>query len=82
MHLIIAVVVTFEGNTCYVTLSDVTTEEQLKALVGKPVTYQGAIGEASKGTIVGLDGDFLVVNFQEGAAIPGQGSQVRIHDEG
>ena len=79
--MIIAVVVTFEGNTCYVTMSDPTTEEQLKSLVGKPVTYQGAIGEASKGTIVGLDGDFLIVNFVEGAAIPGQGSQVRIHNE-
>ena len=80
--MIIAVVVTFEGNTCYVSLSDLTTEEQRKALVGKPVTYQGAIGEASKGRIVSLDGDFLIVNFEEGSAIPGQGSQVRIHDEG
>ncbi len=79
--MIIAVVVTFEGNTCYVTMSDPTTEEQLKALVGKPVTYQGAVGEASKGTITGIDGDFLIVNFVEGAAIPGQGSQVRIHNE-
>lgn len=79
--MIIAVVVTFEGNTCYVTMSDPTSEEQLKSLVGKPVTYQGAIGEASKGTITGIDGDFLIVNFVEGSAIPGQGSQVRIHDE-
>ncbi len=79
--MIIAVVVTFEGNTCYVSLSDSTSEDQLKTLVGKPVSYQGAIGEASKGRIVGADGDFLIVHFEEGSAIPGQGSQVRIHDE-
>ncbi len=80
--MIIAVVVTFEGNTCYVSLSDPTDEDQLKALIGKTVSYQGAIGEASKGKITGVDGEFLIVNFEEGSAIPGQGSQVRIDDEG
>lgn len=79
--MIIAVVVTFEGNTCYVSLSDPASEEQLRPLVGKPVYYQGAKGEASRGSIAGIDGDFLIVNFEEGSAIPGQGSQVRIHDE-
>ena len=74
----IGVVITFDdaANKAWITLS----ESDLNRYVGHEASFQFSKTKDFKGKVLGIEDDFLVVQFEEQPLGLGQGSQVSIAD--
>jgi len=74
----IGVVITFDdvANKAWITLS----EPDLNQYVGHEASFQFSKTKDFKGKVLGIEDDFLVVQFSEQPLGLGQGSQVSIAD--
>jgi len=74
----IGVVITFDDAEykAWVTVS----ESNLDQFIGHEASFQFSKTKDFKGTVLGVEDDFLVVKFQEQPLGLGQGSQVSIAD--
>jgi hypothetical protein len=74
----IGVVITFDdaANKAWITLS----ESDLNRYIGHEASFQFSKTKDFKGTVLGIEDDFLLVQFEEQPLGQGQGSQVSIAD--
>jgi len=74
----IGVVITFDdvANKAWVTVS----EPDLNQYIGREASFQFSKTKDFKGKVLGIEDDFLVVQFGEQPLGLGQGSQVSIAD--
>ena len=74
----IGVVITFDegANKAWLTVS----ESDLERYVGHEVSFQFTKTKDFKGKVLGVEDDFLVVQFEETPLGLGQGSQVSVAD--
>jgi hypothetical protein len=74
----IGVVITFDDaiNKAWITLS----EPDLNVYIGHEASFQFSKTKDFKGKVLGIEDDFLVVQFEEQPLGLGQGSQVSIAD--
>ena len=74
----IGVVITFDdaANKAWVTVS----ESDLNRYVGHEASFQFTKTKDFKGKVLGIEDDFLVVQFEEPPLGLGQGSQVSVAD--
>jgi len=74
----IGVVITFDdvANKAWITLS----EPDLNQYVGHEASFQFSKTKDFKGKVLGIEDDFLVVQFSEQPLGLGQGSQVSVAD--
>jgi hypothetical protein len=74
----IGVVITFDDtiNKAWITVS----EADLNGYVGHEASFQFSKTKDFKGKVLGIEDDFLVVQFEESPLGLGQGSQVSIAD--
>jgi len=78
LQCMIGVVITFDDAEykAWVTVS----ESNLDQFIGHEASFQFSKTKDFKGTVLGVEDDFLVVKFQEQPLGLGQGSQVSIAD--
>ena len=74
----IGVVITFDDaiNKAWITVS----ESDLNRYVGHEASFQFSKTKDFKGKVLGIEDDFLVVQFEESPLGLGQGSQVSVAD--
>jgi hypothetical protein len=76
-----AVVISFEDDySCSVAVQENLSIQELSGMVGRSVEFDVTKAKIAKGKVVGLDGDLLMIKWDETPMGLGQSSMLRIMD--